>query len=153
MTGNICTIHALSKDHVINLSQDPVRSAIIDSCIRVTDNGRESIQRKVWHWTVVFIYPLHPIIKFVWLNGTFFFHVAICRSFSFSLFITLLITMINWRCGSFLFWTCYFFFELNIIRNFCTIVGSKQSWRSCKMDSVLPGIGFKGWNCPFCIAR
>lgn len=27
--------------------QDPVRSAVIDSCIRVTDNGRESIQRKV----------------------------------------------------------------------------------------------------------
>ncbi|XP_075519920.1 protein ENHANCED DISEASE RESISTANCE 2-like isoform X2 [Primulina tabacum] len=27
--------------------KDPVRSAIIDSCIRVTDNGRESIQRKV----------------------------------------------------------------------------------------------------------
>ncbi|CAL5441709.1 unnamed protein product [Camellia sinensis] len=27
--------------------QDPIRSAIIDSCIRVTDNGRESIQRKV----------------------------------------------------------------------------------------------------------
>ncbi|CAL5335986.1 unnamed protein product [Camellia sinensis] len=25
---------------------DPIRSAIIDSCIRVTDNGRESIQRK-----------------------------------------------------------------------------------------------------------
>lgn len=27
--------------------QDPVRSAVINSCIRVTDNGRESIQRKV----------------------------------------------------------------------------------------------------------
>lgn len=28
-------------------SQDPVRSAIVDSCIRVMDNGRESINRKV----------------------------------------------------------------------------------------------------------
>jgi hypothetical protein len=27
--------------------QDPVRSAIIDSCIRVTDNGRESVHRSV----------------------------------------------------------------------------------------------------------
>lgn len=27
--------------------QDPIRSAIIDSCIRVSDNGRESIQRRV----------------------------------------------------------------------------------------------------------
>ncbi|KAG6436151.1 hypothetical protein SASPL_101035 [Salvia splendens] len=34
--------------------QDPVRSAIIDSCIRVTDNGRESIQRKVF-----FIFTLY----------------------------------------------------------------------------------------------
>ncbi|GMP98761.1 hypothetical protein CsSME_00046523 [Camellia sinensis var. sinensis] len=29
-------------------NEDPIRSAIIDSCIRVTDNGRESIQRKVF---------------------------------------------------------------------------------------------------------
>jgi len=28
-------------------SQDPIRSALIDSCIRVTDNGRESINRSV----------------------------------------------------------------------------------------------------------
>ncbi|XP_072082012.1 protein ENHANCED DISEASE RESISTANCE 2 isoform X5 [Arachis hypogaea] len=28
--------------------QDPVRSAIVDSCIRVMDNGRESINRKVF---------------------------------------------------------------------------------------------------------
>ncbi|XP_041990585.1 protein ENHANCED DISEASE RESISTANCE 2-like [Salvia splendens] len=34
--------------------EDPVRSAIIDSCIRVTDNGRESIQRKVF-----FIFTLY----------------------------------------------------------------------------------------------
>lgn len=27
--------------------QEPVRSAIIDSCIRVTDNGRASVHRKV----------------------------------------------------------------------------------------------------------
>ncbi|KAL0390534.1 UNVERIFIED_CONTAM: protein ENHANCED DISEASE RESISTANCE 2 [Sesamum calycinum] len=33
---------------------DPVRSAIIDSCIRVTDNGRESIHRKV-----IFIFTLY----------------------------------------------------------------------------------------------
>ncbi|XP_050212546.1 protein ENHANCED DISEASE RESISTANCE 2 isoform X1 [Mercurialis annua] len=34
--------------------QDPVRSAIVDSCIRVTDNGRESIHRKVF-----FIFTLY----------------------------------------------------------------------------------------------
>ncbi|KAJ4726054.1 protein ENHANCED DISEASE RESISTANCE 2-like [Melia azedarach] len=34
--------------------EDPVRSAIIDSCIRVTDNGRESIHRKVF-----FIFTLY----------------------------------------------------------------------------------------------
>jgi hypothetical protein len=27
--------------------QEPVRSAIVDSCIRVTDNGRESVHRSV----------------------------------------------------------------------------------------------------------
>ncbi|CAL5403721.1 unnamed protein product [Camellia sinensis] len=36
------------------LESDPIRSAIIDSCIRVTDNGRESIQRKVF-----FIFTLY----------------------------------------------------------------------------------------------
>ncbi|XAR59980.1 hypothetical protein NMG60_11033183 [Bertholletia excelsa] len=35
-------------------NQDPIRSAIIDSCIRVMDNGRESIQRKVF-----FIFTLY----------------------------------------------------------------------------------------------
>ncbi|KAL5832882.1 hypothetical protein ACOSQ3_016556 [Xanthoceras sorbifolium] len=35
-------------------NQDPVRSAIIDSCIRVMDNGRESIHRKVF-----FIFTLY----------------------------------------------------------------------------------------------
>ncbi|KAK2981112.1 hypothetical protein RJ640_021166 [Escallonia rubra] len=34
--------------------QEPVRSAIIDSCIRVTDNGRESYHRKVF-----FIFTLY----------------------------------------------------------------------------------------------
>ncbi|WJX74275.1 hypothetical protein P8452_57946 [Trifolium repens] len=34
--------------------QDPVRSAIVDSCIRVMDNGRESINRKVF-----FIFTLY----------------------------------------------------------------------------------------------
>ncbi|KAJ4826742.1 hypothetical protein Tsubulata_016831 [Turnera subulata] len=34
--------------------EDPVRSAVIDSCIRVTDNGRESIHRKVF-----FIFTLY----------------------------------------------------------------------------------------------
>lgn len=28
-------------------SQDPMRSALIDSCLRVTDNGRESMHRSV----------------------------------------------------------------------------------------------------------
>ncbi|KAM7522358.1 hypothetical protein LguiA_012260 [Lonicera macranthoides] len=35
-------------------NEDPVRSAIIDSCIRVTDDGRESIHRKVF-----FIFTLY----------------------------------------------------------------------------------------------
>ncbi|XP_044481652.1 protein ENHANCED DISEASE RESISTANCE 2 isoform X2 [Mangifera indica] len=35
-------------------NQEPVKSAIIDSCIRVTDNGRESIHRKVF-----FIFTLY----------------------------------------------------------------------------------------------
>lgn len=35
-------------------NEDPVRSAVIDSCIRVTDNGRESIHRKVF-----FIFTLY----------------------------------------------------------------------------------------------
>lgn len=42
-------------------SQDPVRSAIVDSCIRVMDNGRESVNRKVLHsfgFSSVFDYVL-----------------------------------------------------------------------------------------------
>ncbi|CAN4100879.1 unnamed protein product [Withania somnifera] len=39
-------------------NEDPVRSAVIDSCIRVTDNGRESIQRKV-----VFIFTLYNALN------------------------------------------------------------------------------------------
>ncbi|KAK1419639.1 hypothetical protein QVD17_28867 [Tagetes erecta] len=35
-------------------SQEPLRSAVIDSCIRVTDNGRESFSRKVF-----FIFSLY----------------------------------------------------------------------------------------------
>ncbi|KAK9280269.1 hypothetical protein L1049_013957 [Liquidambar formosana] len=42
------------KSMPVSKNQDPVRSAIIDSCIRVTDNGRESIHRKVF-----FIFTLH----------------------------------------------------------------------------------------------
>ncbi|KAG8371315.1 hypothetical protein BUALT_Bualt13G0074900 [Buddleja alternifolia] len=42
------------KSVPISTDEDPVRSAIIDSCIRVTDNGRESIQRKVF-----FIFSLY----------------------------------------------------------------------------------------------
>uniref|UniRef100_M1C950 Pleckstrin homology (PH) domain-containing protein / lipid-binding START domain-containing protein n=1 Tax=Solanum tuberosum TaxID=4113 RepID=M1C950_SOLTU len=34
------------KSNPVTNIEDPVRSAVIDSCIRVTDNGRESIQRK-----------------------------------------------------------------------------------------------------------
>ncbi|XP_022850998.1 protein ENHANCED DISEASE RESISTANCE 2-like isoform X1 [Olea europaea var. sylvestris] len=37
-----------------SVNEDPIRSAIIDSCIRVTDNGRESIQRKIF-----FIFTLY----------------------------------------------------------------------------------------------
>lgn len=48
--------HFLKNFKSIPLSnkQDPVKSAIIDSCIRVTDNGRESIYRKV-----LFIFTLY----------------------------------------------------------------------------------------------
>ncbi|BBH04979.1 Pleckstrin homology and lipid-binding START domains-containing protein [Prunus dulcis] len=42
------------KSVPVSNNEDPVRSAIIDSCIRVTDNGRESIQRKVF-----FIFTLY----------------------------------------------------------------------------------------------
>ncbi|XP_055831922.1 protein ENHANCED DISEASE RESISTANCE 2-like isoform X2 [Solanum dulcamara] len=42
------------KSNPVTNNEDPVRSAVIDSCIRVTDNGRESIQRKV-----VFIFTLY----------------------------------------------------------------------------------------------
>lgn len=42
------------KSNPVSNIEDPVRSAVIDSCIRVTDNGRESIQRKV-----VFIFTLY----------------------------------------------------------------------------------------------
>ncbi|XP_062082103.1 protein ENHANCED DISEASE RESISTANCE 2-like isoform X5 [Humulus lupulus] len=39
--------------------EEPVKSAIIDSCIRVMDNGRESIHRKVWaSYNVFFIFTL-----------------------------------------------------------------------------------------------
>ncbi|GER27376.1 pleckstrin homology (PH) and lipid-binding STARTdomain-containing protein [Striga asiatica] len=48
--------HLLRSFKAVPLSPDeePVRSAIIDSCIRVTDNGRESIQRKV-----IFMFTLY----------------------------------------------------------------------------------------------
>ncbi|XP_058004227.1 protein ENHANCED DISEASE RESISTANCE 2 isoform X2 [Hevea brasiliensis] len=50
------------EDHVLksfkaipaSKDEDPVRSAIVDSCIRVTDNGRESVHRKVF-----FIFTLY----------------------------------------------------------------------------------------------
>ncbi|XP_019175547.1 PREDICTED: protein ENHANCED DISEASE RESISTANCE 2-like isoform X5 [Ipomoea nil] len=48
--------HLLKSFKSIPLSkhEEPIRSAIVDSCIRVTDNGRESIQRKV-----IFIFTLY----------------------------------------------------------------------------------------------
>lgn len=42
------------KSVPLSNNQDPVRSAIVDSCIRVMDNGRESINRKVF-----FIFTLY----------------------------------------------------------------------------------------------
>ncbi|XP_061376664.1 protein ENHANCED DISEASE RESISTANCE 2 [Gastrolobium bilobum] len=42
------------KSVPLSTNQDPVRSAIVDSCIRVMDNGRESINRKVF-----FIFTLY----------------------------------------------------------------------------------------------
>lgn len=43
-----------SKPNSDSDSQNPLRSAIVDSCIRVTDNGRESFSRKVF-----FIFTLY----------------------------------------------------------------------------------------------
>ncbi|XP_077228801.1 pleckstrin homology (PH) and lipid-binding START domains-containing protein isoform X2 [Tasmannia lanceolata] len=42
------------KSTPLSRIEDPIRSAVIDSCIRVTDNGRESINRKVF-----FIFTLY----------------------------------------------------------------------------------------------
>lgn len=42
------------KSNPLSKNEDPIRSAAIDSCIRVTDNGRESIHRKVF-----FIFTLY----------------------------------------------------------------------------------------------
>ncbi|KAF8397698.1 hypothetical protein HHK36_016620 [Tetracentron sinense] len=42
------------KSIPVSKNEDPIRSAIVDSCIRVTDNGRESIHRKVF-----FIFTLY----------------------------------------------------------------------------------------------
>ncbi|QCE09346.1 protein ENHANCED DISEASE RESISTANCE 2-like [Vigna unguiculata] len=42
------------KSVPLSNNQDPVRSAIVDSCIRVMDNGRESVNRKVF-----FIFTLY----------------------------------------------------------------------------------------------
>lgn len=42
------------KSVPLSKNEDPIRSAIIDSCIRVSDNGRESIQRRVF-----FIFTLY----------------------------------------------------------------------------------------------
>ncbi|KAJ1403096.1 START-like domain superfamily [Sesbania bispinosa] len=42
------------KDLFKKMNEEPIRSAIIDSCVRVTDNGRESINRKVF-----FIFTLY----------------------------------------------------------------------------------------------
>lgn len=36
-----------SHDEALYSCQEPLRSAVIDPCIRVADNGRESIHRKV----------------------------------------------------------------------------------------------------------
>ncbi|OAY45877.1 protein ENHANCED DISEASE RESISTANCE 2 isoform X2 [Manihot esculenta] len=42
----------------ISQNEDPVRSAMLDSCIRITDNGRESINRKV-----LFIFTLYSTLN------------------------------------------------------------------------------------------
>uniref|UniRef100_A0A251T1N1 Putative pleckstrin (PH) and lipid-binding START domains-containing protein n=1 Tax=Helianthus annuus TaxID=4232 RepID=A0A251T1N1_HELAN len=42
------------KSQPSSVSEEPLRSAVIDSCIRVTDNGRESFSRKVF-----FIFSLY----------------------------------------------------------------------------------------------
>lgn len=45
------------KANPISEKQEPVRSAVIDSCIRVIDNGRESINKKVF-----FIFTVYSIL-------------------------------------------------------------------------------------------
>ncbi|KAG5557496.1 hypothetical protein RHGRI_007659 [Rhododendron griersonianum] len=67
--------------------KEPVRSAIIDSCIRVTDNGRESFHRKVS--SLIALYNHDSVCN--------------CRCSSSSASITLLIIMISSRCGNSLF--------------------------------------------------
>ncbi|KAA3453405.1 Homeobox-leucine zipper ATHB-14-like protein [Gossypium australe] len=51
--------HVLRSFKTIPISekQEPVRSAVIDSCIRVIDNGRESINKKVF-----FIFTVYSIL-------------------------------------------------------------------------------------------
>lgn len=64
------------------LVQDPVRSAIIDSCIRVTDNGRESIQRKVCNTLNVFCFEIsYFILLLEKLSYNVFFFVQIAGLF------------------------------------------------------------------------
>ncbi|XP_050208738.1 protein ENHANCED DISEASE RESISTANCE 2-like [Mercurialis annua] len=46
------------KSIPISHDEEPVRSAMVDSCIRVTDNGRESINRKVF-----FIFTLYSTLN------------------------------------------------------------------------------------------
>ncbi|KAG4961253.1 Protein ENHANCED DISEASE RESISTANCE 2-like [Glycine soja] len=46
------------KSVPVSNNQDPVRSAIVDSCIRVMDNGRESVNRKVF-----FIFTLYNTLN------------------------------------------------------------------------------------------
>lgn len=51
-------------------SQDPARSAIIDSCIRVTDNGRENINRKVQIYSVFLLKGIYLLsFVFCFCNG------------------------------------------------------------------------------------
>lgn len=93
-------------------SQDPIRSALIDSCIRVTDNGRASINRSVRdklrpNFPSGFYFLLSHMssiwfIQFqvyqMWANYLGIL-VAFCRFSIYLHFIVLLTTTINLRYG------------------------------------------------------
>lgn len=88
------------------LCQEPVRSAVIDSCIRVTDNGKASIHRKVWTLeNPMFFRNFGAILlaceRYIFLVCTFVTIFPTYRGSLFSRSTILPITMISSRWGAF----------------------------------------------------